>query len=265
MIFDSLGIGELGIIAVVAVLFVDPSKVSVAAKAFANVRRKWNNLQREVKDQFDTLTLEENLKDSVNGIRSAKAALRREAREIVKTLTAADRALAAEKILEHLKTWPAFRDAKAVALFCATFEEIDTENLIRHALAQGKEVRLPYIAAARMEFAVIRDYDQDLTEGAFGILEPREDLRAVSGSAALTPLPEPDLILIPGVAFDERGGRVGRGKGFYDRFLEGKNTVKVGLAFEAQVLRKKLPLEAHDQLLDGLVTEQKLRNFAHAL
>ena len=76
---------------------------------------------------------------------------------------------------------------------------------------------------------------------------------------------EPDLILIPGVAFDECGGRVGRGKGFYDRFLEGKNTVKVGLAFEAQVVRKKLPLEAHDQLLDGLVTEQKLRNFAHAL
>ena len=262
MIFDSLGIGELGIIAVVAVLFVDPSKVSVAAKAFANVRRKWNNLQREVKDQLDTLTLEENLKDSVNGIRTAKAALRREAREAVKNLTAADRALAAEKTLEHLKGLLAFREAKTVALFCATFEEIDTENIIRHVLAEGKEVRLPYITAGnRMEFAVIRDYDRDLTEGAFGILEPREEIRV----AAPGPLPEPDLILIPGVAFDERGGRVGRGKGYYDRFLEGKNTVKVGLAFEAQIVRKKLPLEAHDQLLDGLVTEQKLRNFAHAL
>jgi 5-formyltetrahydrofolate cyclo-ligase len=265
VIFDSLGIGELGIIAVVAILFVDPTKVGVAAKAFANVRRKWNNLQREVKDQFDTLTLEENLKDSLQGIRAAKAALRREAREAVRAMPSGERAAAAEKILEHLKTWPAFRDAKSVAAFCATFEEVDTESLIRHALAEGKEVRLPYIVpgpgAGRMEFAVIRDYDRDLTEGAFGILEPKEELRG----AALEPLAEPDLILMPGVAFDERGGRVGRGKGFYDRFLEGKNTVRTGLAFEAQILRKKLPLEAHDQLLDGLVTEQKLRNFAHAL
>ena len=266
MILDSLGIGELGIIAVVAVLFVDPSKVSVAAKTFANIRRKWNNLQREVKDQLDTLTLEENLKDSVNGIRTAKAALRREAREAVKNLTAADRALAAEKILEHLKEFLAFREAKTVALFCATFEEVDTENIIRHLLAEGKEVRLPYITAAnRMEFAVIKDFDRDLTEGTFGILEPREELRggvAGAGGAALDTLPEPDLILIPGVAFDERGGRVGRGKGYYDRFLEGKNTVKIGLSFEAQIVRKKLPLEAHDQLLDGLVTEHKLRNFS---
>ncbi len=259
MIFDSLGIGELGIIAVVAILFVDPSKVSVAAKAFANVRRKWNNLQRQVKDQFDTLTLEENLKDSVNSIRTAKTAMRRDAREAVKALTSADRALAAEKTLESLKAFPSFRDAKTIALFCATFEEVDTENIIRHALSEGKEVRLPYIGTAgRMEFAVIRDYDRDLTEGTFGILEPREDLRG----AALEPLPEPDLILVPGVAFDERGGRLGRGRGYYDRFLEGKNTLKIGLAFEAQILRKKLPLEAHDQLLDGLVTEHKLRNFS---
>jgi Sec-independent protein translocase protein TatA len=146
MIFDSLGIGELGIIAVVAILFVDPAKVGQAAKAFANVRRKWNNLQREVKDQFDTLTLEENLKDSLNGIRTAKAALRREAREAVRALTASERAVAAEKILEHLKAWPACREAKSIAAFCATFEEVDTENIIRHALAEGKEVRLPYIA-----------------------------------------------------------------------------------------------------------------------
>jgi 5-formyltetrahydrofolate cyclo-ligase len=267
VIFDSLGIGELGIIAVVAVLFVDPSKVGAATRTFAKFRRKWNNLQREVKDQFDTLTLEENLRDSVNGIRAAKAALRREGRDAARALTAADRAMAAEKALGHLRELPAFRDARTVALFCATFEEVDTENIIRHALAEGKTVRLPYLpdegsAPPRMAFATIRDYDRDLTEGAFGILEPREELRGERPGGPAQDAPEPDLILIPGVAFDERGGRVGRGKGFYDRFLEGKNTVKVGLAFEAQVLRKKLPLEAHDQLLDGLVTEAKLRNFS---
>jgi 5-formyltetrahydrofolate cyclo-ligase len=259
MIFDSLGLGELGIIAVVAILFVDPSKVSLAAKAFAKMRRKWNNLQREVKDQFDTLTLEENLRESVDGIRSAKAALRREAREAVRTMTAADKSLASEKALEHLKEWPGYRDAQVIALFCGTFEELDTESIIRHALAAGKTVRLPYVnAAGRMEFAAITNFDQDLAEGAFGILEPRQELRG----AALPDGPEPDLILVPGTAFDERGGRVGRGKGFYDRFLEGKDGLKVGLAFEAQLVRKKLPLEAHDQLLDGLVTERRLRSFS---
>lgn len=269
MILDSLGIGELGIIAVVAILFVDPSKVATGAKAFAKLRRKWTNLQREVKDQFDAITLEENLRDSVNGIRTAKAALRREAREALREVPAGERAVAAERAWEHLKEFAAFQNAKTVALFCSTFEEIDTEQMIRASLRDGKTVRVPYIAESagpeggaakpRMALATIRDYDRDLVEGTFGILEPREELRGVDGE------PEPDLILVPGVAFDERGGRVGRGKGFYDRFLEGRDAVKVGIAFEAQILRKKLPLEAHDQLLDGLVTERKLRNFSQPL
>jgi len=269
MILDSLGLGEIGVVVVVAILFVDPTKISKAAKAFGAMRQKWNNLQREVKDQFDTLTLEDNLRDSINGIRTAKAALRREAREALRAVPASERALAAEKVLEHLKEFAAFRDAKTVAVFCSTFEEVDTENLIRHALAEGKSVRLPYIldetgAKPKMALASIRDYDRDLVEGAFGILEPRPELRAggVEWGSAAEPESAPDLILVPGVAFDERGGRIGRGKGFYDRFLEGSEAIKVGVAFEAQILRKKLPLEAHDQLLDGLVTERRMRNFS---
>jgi 5-formyltetrahydrofolate cyclo-ligase len=104
----------------------------------------------------------------------------------------------------------------------------------------------------------ILDYDRDLVEGSFGILEPREELLAESAMEAA----EPALYLIPGTAFDERGGRVGRGKGYYDRFLEGKTATRAGLCFEVQILRKKLPLEPHDQLLDALVTEQRLRSFA---
>jgi len=149
-----------------------------------------------------------------------------------------------------------------VALFCGAREEIDTEPAIRAALAAGKETYLPRVLEApagappAMELVRVRDYDRDLEEGAFGILEPRRDLPG----AAATDLPA--LYLVPGTAFDERGGRVGRGKGYYDRFLEGKTGLRAGLAFEAQVLRKKLPLEPHDQLLDALVTERRVRNFA---
>ena len=263
MIFDSLGLGELGVIAVVAIFFIDPSKVSVVARQAANLRRKWNNLQREVKQQLDTLTLEENLRDSVDSVRAAKVALRLEAREAVRALTAADRSQAAEDALARLVEWAPWREAKTVSLFSGTLEEIDTEPIIRRALAEGKTVLLPWLESpaggavggrARMALAPVADYDRDLTEGAYGILEPVEAARAL-------PAPEPDLILIPGTAFDERGGRVGRGKGFYDRFLEDRPGLNAGLAFEAQVLRKKLPLEAHDQLLDGLVTERQLRIF----
>lgn len=263
MIFDSLGIGELGVIAVVAIFFIDPSKVGMVARQAANLRRKWNNIQREVKQQIDTLTLEENLRDSVDSLRAAKAALRKEGREAIRALPAADRSKAADDALAHLLDWAPWREAKVVSLFSGTLEEIDTENIIRHALSEGKTVLLPWLEIspnekkARMLLAAIADYDRDLVEGAYGILEPLEGLR-------VGPIPEPDLILVPGMAFDERGGRVGRGKGFYDRFLEGQTGLKAGLAFEAQVLRKKLPLEAHDQLLDGLVTERRLRVFAQS-
>jgi len=264
MIFDSLGIGELGIIAVVAILFLDPSKVGMVARQAANLRRKWNNIQREVKQQLDTLTLEENLRDSVDSVRAAKAALRLEAREAVRTLTAADRSQAARDALARLLDWAPYREAKTVSLFCGTLEELDTEDIIRHALSEGKTVLLPWIepapgtgGRARMALAPVADYDRDLAEGAYGILEPVEGVRGLAA-------PEPDLIFVPGTAFDERGGRVGRGKGFYDRFLEDRPGLKAGLAFEAQVLRKKLPLEAHDQLLDGLVTERRLRVFSQS-
>ena len=147
-----------------------------------------------------------------------------------------------------------------------TLEEVDTEALIRHALSEGKTVLLPYITPAadgssRMAMTAIQNYDTDLHEGAFGILEPIE-AKFAGADLNSAPAIKPDLILIPGLAFDERGGRVGKGKGFYDRYLDGKGGLKIGVAFEVQVLRKKLALEPHDKLLDGLVTERRILNFS---
>ena len=258
---DSFGLGEWGIVAIVAVLFLDPKKIGIAGRAFARFRKKWTDIQREVKQQFNSLALEEDLKNNLTDIRSAKSALRAEAKEALKKLPSADRAAAADKILDTLKEWAPFQEAKVIAVFSGTYEEVDTEGIIRHALASGKTVLLPYITpiadgTSRLVMAQIQNYDADLQEGAFGILEPKEGLRGKSDVA------ESDLILIPGLAFDERGGRVGKGRGFYDRYLDGKGALKIGTAFEAQVLRKKLALEPHDKLLDGLVTEQRLLTFS---
>ncbi len=276
--FDSLGLGELALIIIVALVFIDPSKIGTLARGFATMKRKWNALQRDVKQQFDALALEENLKDSADAVRTAKAALRREALDAVRHIPSADKALAAEAALGRLLEWDVYRNAATVAMFAGTRDEPDTESMIRRALADGKTVLLPRVipspsGRSDMVMIPVRDYDRDLDEGAFGILEPRTDL---------TPDPtlRPDLILVPGTAFDEGGGRVGRGKGYYDRFLEGYThrtpedpggnpeagnapvTWKAGLAYEAQIVRKKLPLEPHDQRLDALVTERRLRIFS---
>jgi 5-formyltetrahydrofolate cyclo-ligase len=258
-VINSLGIGELGLILVVALLFIDPSKIGTATRALATLRRKWSAIQREVKQQIDTLALEENLRESADAVRKAKAALRAEALAAVRALPAAERNEAAEAALARLSEWSAWREAKTVALFCGKSDEIDTEGVVRAALAAGKTVLLPRIADAaagrpRMEMIPVRDFDRDLSEGAFGILEPARELSAEGA-------PEPDLILVPGAAFDERGGRIGRGKGFYDRYLEGRSASRAGLGYEAQILRKKLPLEAHDQVLDALVTERRRLDF----
>lgn len=275
--FDSLGLGELALIVIVALVFIDPSKIGTLARGFASLKRKWDAIQRDVKQQFDALALEENLKDSADAVRAAKAALRREALDAVRQLPSAEKALAADAARATLVAWDAYRSAATIALFSGTRDEIDTEGMIRHALADGKTVLLPRVIDSpagkpEMVMVPIRDFDRDVDEGAFGILEPRADLVPAPGAA-----PRPDLILIPGTAFDEAGGRVGRGKGYYDRYLEAFNTgaastggnapldpppLKAGLAFEVQVVRKKLPLEPHDQRLDALVTERRLRTFA---
>ncbi len=259
MIFDSLGIGEVGVIVAVIIIFVDPKKVGQTARAFARFRRKWSDLQREMKQQFNTL-LDEEAKDTPGGLPALKAVLRQEGRAAVRSLTAADRADAARKALEHLQDWSAYREAKTVAAFAGTLEEIDTEPVMRAVLAAGKTLLLPYVdtdkdGVSQLRMARVKNYDRDLHEGAFGILEPGEALRAESA-------PDPDLILIPGVAFDENGGRLGRGRGFYDRYLQGRAGFKAGLGFEAQILRKKFTLEPHDQLLDGLVTERRTMVFS---
>ena len=106
-----------------------------------------------------------------------------------------------------------------------------------------------------MAFAPVKDLEKDLAEGTFGILEPVPATRtgAVSG---------PDLILVPGLAFDLRGGRLGKGKGFYDRYLAGFRGFKAGLAYDVQITEKNLPLDAHDQTMDAVVSDQRTQVFS---
>jgi 5-formyltetrahydrofolate cyclo-ligase len=142
-------------------------------------------------------------------------------------------------------------------MFFVSFgSEIAIAPMIARALAEGKRVAAPRAErAARMLLPyAVGDLQSDLRPGAYGILEPRPD-------RPLVPLDEIEVVIVPAVAWDEEGFRLGYGGGYYDRFLpQVDQAVRIGLGFELQV-RTEVPREREDLPVDVLVTEEKVRRF----
>lgn len=262
MIFDSLGLGELGVIAVLIILLVEPKQLGRILKALGRFKRKVAEIQNDVKSQLNAITDLEDAKAAHEKLHADKAGMRRWAKEQLLALPPSEKDEAAQAIARTLSEWPGYRNAKAIACFVGTLEELDTTPILRMALADGKTLLVPYVRPAgeggmpgrSLGMAAIADPDRDLTEGAFRILEPREELRERDGT------PAPDLVLVPGLCFDARGGRLGKGLGFYDKYLAvppGLDAAKVGLGFDVQITQKNLALESHDVLLDAVLTEKR--------
>lgn len=134
--------------------------------------------------------------------------------------------------------------------------EVRTRHFLPVAIKHGKRVVVPYCLAE--DLALFRlEHIGELAPGAFGILEPRPELRGAPRKTV--ELAEIDLVMVPGVAFDRRGARLGRGRGYYDRFLRRlrPDAVLVGLAFECQLL-DEIPTLAHDVFMDKVITEKGL-------
>lgn len=135
--------------------------------------------------------------------------------------------------------------------------EVETHLLITELLRQGKRVVVPVtlVREKRLLAVAIHDLEKDLVPGYCSIPEPRVEIRksqVVAGS-------EIETIVLPGSVFDERGGRLGYGGGYYDRFMavEAPHASRIGLAFELQVV-DRLSLQPHDELLDLVVTERRI-------
>lgn len=148
---------------------------------------------------------------------------------------------------------PAFRQARCLLAYVSVRNEVGTGTLIRAALAAGKTVAVPVTDRARRRLvpARITTYPEGLEPGAFGIPEPRH-FEEVAGAVL-------DCILVPGVAFDHRGFRLGFGGGYYDRFLHlvGRRAARIGLAYEFQVCPTVHP-GPHDEAVDYVVTEVRV-------
>lgn len=177
-----------------------------------------------------------------------KAEIRNTMRLRRKTLDFADRQKCQAEAMKNLLSLPELQRASCVYPFVSCRTEIDTIEIIRYLLAEGKKkVGVPRVTGEQMEFVEIHSLD-DLRPGAMNILEPVEDDIMEAGEG---------FMLMPGLAFDRLGNRVGYGAGYYDRYLAQYDTghlYKVGYAFDFQVM-DAATAEEHDRKVDCIVTE----------
>ena len=161
-----------------------------------------------------------------------------------------------KSIKEKLFSLPEFQSASTVAFYAALKKsnEVETEEMIKDALNLGKRVLVPItdLVENKIVLSEIKRFD-DLAPGAFDILEPVAELRKILPYEAVR------FAIVPGIAFDLNGHRIGYGLGYYDKFLSilTKYVTKVGLAFELQIL-EKLPNEDYDIRLDKIITEERI-------
>ena len=177
-----------------------------------------------------------------------KASLRRNLRAKMQDLSLAVRLAALASLGERLRQQRVWRDAKSVLLFAPLPDEPDVWPLLNEAIAAGRTVALPAFVPGTSLYTArqIIEPSRDLVQGKFGIREPGPTCPEV-------PLNRLDLALVPGIAFDVSGGRLGRGKGFYDRLLPAVNGLKCGVAFDEQIV-DVVPVGPMDVRLNCIVT-----------
>lgn len=176
----------------------------------------------------------------------AKAHLRRRIRAELKGAPAADRRAHSIAICERLI--PFIRPAGRIALFAPRPDEPDLKFLDSAGLWSGRTILFPRFEGSTPAFAPANDW-AELQPGKFGLLSPIQPASSL----------KPDLVLVPGLAFNRQGDRLGRGAGFYDRYLAGLDTavMTVGVAFHLQLI-DDLPRDAHDARVRTVVTEREL-------
>jgi 5-formyltetrahydrofolate cyclo-ligase len=184
-------------------------------------------------------------------LEAAKRELRRRAGDQRRAAFATAGGSVAERVCEHLFAESAFIGASNVALYAALPDEVPTRPLFDALARAGTPCLLPRLGSdGRLVFARV-DRWEDLRTGGHGILAPPE-------SAPVAELGPGDVVVVPGVAFDRSGGRLGRGKGCYDRTFpagDRPQPLLFGVAGEVQIV-ESVPHGSHDRAMDAIVTER---------
>lgn len=155
------------------------------------------------------------------------------------------RQLQSAKILAQLENHPAFKKATTILLYYSLGDEVDTHQFIRK-WSRKKRILLPVVVGKDLELRVYTS-PEELIVGAYNIEEPTGEL--------FTSYNTIDFIVVPGVAFDSKGNRLGRGKGYYDRLLpQIPSAYKAGICFPFQLV-EEIPTESFDIRMDEIITQ----------
>jgi 5-formyltetrahydrofolate cyclo-ligase len=186
---------------------------------------------------------------------SEKQALRASIRAQILAMSPADRLVQEAILRTRLLDLPGLERALTVLGYVPAFpEEINTWPILRDLSSLGKSIVCPRVepTSRRLRLFLISHLDSDLKPGRFGIPEPQSCCREVASDLI-------DWVLVPGLAFDRRGFRLGRGAGYYDRFLADlpPDRPRWAIAYTTQIVAQ-VPIEPHDQPIDGIATAEGL-------
>ncbi len=178
-----------------------------------------------------------------------KKTLRRLIRAQAQLMTQAERERSDRALWERLRVWPPYREAQCLFVFFGEDWEPGTVRILEDAWARGVRVGLPRCGGSqRMDILQVFSRD-DLELSRAGVYQPKADRPPISAA-------EVALTLVPAMAFDRNGFRLGRGGGYYDRFLRDYEGRSLGLCREAFLL-ERLPVEAHDHRVGAVMTEER--------
>lgn len=181
-----------------------------------------------------------------------KNTVRKEVLESRKAMSSQDLKSKSDSICSYLLESDFYKNSSVIMAYIDFRNEVQTESLIKKALSDGKKIVIPIsvVDTKQLILSELIDYDGELESGAYGILEPKQEFVRETDPQTV------DLVLIPGVAFDSKGYRIGYGAGYYDRFLERvrPDVAKVALGFDLQMVADAYP-DDHDFPVDSVITE----------
>jgi len=191
----------------------------------------------------------------MEGIQEKKLEMRNEATKSLDAFSSSERSRKTKKIEDRLFEFANFLEANIVLLYVNTRYEVNTQKIIKRCIDYNKVLVLPAFNPEKFEMRLMKvdNPETELIPGSRDVLEPD------AGRCKTVPIEGIDIAIIPGIAFDEKGGRIGTGKGYYDHLIPqlAITTRKVALAFESQIFQQ-IPMESHDKHVDIIITEKRI-------
>ncbi len=188
---------------------------------------------------------------SDENISARKKILRQEINSRLKTLSQEERVQFSRVVVEKFLASTIYKNSAVIMAYLSTAEEIQLNEFISIALKDGKILAVPFIEGHEMKAVCLPSLDA-LEVGAYKILTVKRDVRQFIDAEKI------DCVITPGLAFDDNFSRLGKGGGYYDKFLSrAVNAKKIALAYDCQLV-EKVPIEPHDLKVDAVITPTKI-------